>query len=44
MMVLVLAGMATDSVLIIGERRLGWIEMRECGRYVLCVCMSGVCV
>ena len=44
MMVLVLTGMVTGSVLFIGEGRLGWTEMRECGRYVLGVCMGGVCV
>ena len=43
-MLLVLTGMITGSVLIIGEGRLGWTEMRECGRYVLGVCIGDVCV
>ena len=43
-MVLVLARMVIGSVLFIGEGRLGWTEIRECGRYVLGVCMGGVCI
>ena len=44
MMVLVLAGMVSGSVLIIGQCRLGWTEMNRCGRYVLDKCMDDVFV